>query len=280
MTFSLHQVERLLAPLNPARIEKRKQAGATLSYLNQADVRAHAIRMFGFGGVDIETLNTEMVFESENGGKWLCGWRVTVQITVKDEWNQPTCRYSESAVGSPMGPMTDRSDAHDMAIKTATSDAMKRCFINLGDQFGLSLYNQGSTRPIVIDTLVKPGAAPKPLDAAVEEAVIVDTETGEIHEPEVGIPNPEEEPQEESLGDLLSADYLLNAEAAVQALRDVAMEEDAAKRILTVAGIKVQYSDVMGAETFLGKDAISVGVLADMVAGGKFVPAVKTVDES
>ena len=42
-----------------------------------------------------------------------------------------------------------RGDAHDMAIKTAETQALKRAAINLGDQFGLSLYKKGSTGPLV-----------------------------------------------------------------------------------------------------------------------------------
>jgi hypothetical protein len=34
-------------------------------------------------------------------------------------------------------------------VKTAESDALKRAAICLGDQFGLSLYNNGSTAPVV-----------------------------------------------------------------------------------------------------------------------------------
>ena len=40
-------------------------------------------------------------------------------------------------------------DAHDMALKTAESGALKRAATNLGDQFGLSLYNDGSMLPLV-----------------------------------------------------------------------------------------------------------------------------------
>jgi hypothetical protein len=42
-----------------------------------------------------------------------------------------------------------------MAIKTAESDALKRAAINLGTQFGLSLYNNGSMRDVVVQTLDK-----------------------------------------------------------------------------------------------------------------------------
>jgi hypothetical protein len=40
-----------------------------------------------------------------------------------------------------------------MAIKTAESDALKRAAINLGTQFGLSLYNNGSLRDVIVKTL-------------------------------------------------------------------------------------------------------------------------------
>jgi hypothetical protein len=43
-----------------------------------------------------------------------------------------------------------------MAIKTAESDAIKRAAINLGTQFGLSLYNNGSLRDVVVQTLSGP----------------------------------------------------------------------------------------------------------------------------
>jgi hypothetical protein len=43
-----------------------------------------------------------------------------------------------------------------MAIKTAESDALKRAAINLGTQFGLSLYNNGSLQDVVVRTLIEP----------------------------------------------------------------------------------------------------------------------------
>jgi hypothetical protein len=56
--------------------------------------------------------------------------------------------YTEAAVGDSQN-NPSRADAHDMAIKTAESQAFKRCAINLGDQFGLSLYNNGGTGSVV-----------------------------------------------------------------------------------------------------------------------------------
>jgi len=48
------------------------------------------------------------------------------------------------AAATQVGPVL--GDTADFALKTAASDAMKRCATNLGTQFGLSLYASGATR--------------------------------------------------------------------------------------------------------------------------------------
>jgi hypothetical protein len=45
-----------------------------------------------------------------------------------------------------------------MQLKSAISGALKRCAVNLGDQFGLSLYRDGSVAPVVQRSLVAPSA--------------------------------------------------------------------------------------------------------------------------
>lgn len=57
-----------------------------------------------------------------------------------------------------MANLPDPGEAHDMAVKTAESDAFKRAAINLGDNFGLSLYNNGSVAPVVRATIAEGGA--------------------------------------------------------------------------------------------------------------------------
>lgn len=58
--------------------------------------------------------------------------------------------YTESAAGGATNfPDSKRADAHDFAIKTAESQAMKRCAMNLGDQFGLSLYAKAAADAVV-----------------------------------------------------------------------------------------------------------------------------------
>ena len=154
LKLNARQYEQLLKPLNDTRVAKRGQAGRQLSYLEAWDVKAHLIRIFGFGGWSAEVLSADLAFEDKNEkGQWNVGYKVILQLTVGDYANGGSVMYTEAAVGSATLPQ--RGEAHDMAIKTAESDALKRAAINLGTQFGLSLYNNGSLRDVVVQTLDK-----------------------------------------------------------------------------------------------------------------------------
>jgi DNA recombination protein Rad52 len=144
------QYEVLLKDLSAGRVAKRKQAGIELSYLEAWDVRAHLIRIFGFGGWSSVVESAELAFEENVNGKWSVGYKVILRLTVHDLG----CYYTEAAVGS--STQGSRGEAHDMAIKTAESDAMKRAAVNLGTQFGLSLYDNGSRKDVVGHSLVQP----------------------------------------------------------------------------------------------------------------------------
>ena len=126
----------------------RGQAGRQLAYLEAWDVKAHLIRIFGFGQWSADVLESTLAFEDKNEkGQWNVGYKVTLRLSIP----ALECTYTEAAVGSANLPQ--RGEAHDMAIKTAESDALKRAAINLGTQFGLSLYNSGSLRDVVVQTL-------------------------------------------------------------------------------------------------------------------------------
>ena len=147
------QHEQLIKGINPTRIAKRQGGGGkSLSYLESWDVKAHLIRIFGFGGWNWTVLKAELAFEEQNErGNWNVGYKVIGRLYI----HSLECDYAEAAVGS--ASLSQRGEAHDMAMKTAESDALKRAAINLGDQFGLSLYNNGSTAPVVINTLSETG---------------------------------------------------------------------------------------------------------------------------
>lgn len=158
MQLSTEQYEALLQGLNPAYVANRRGGGgATLSYVEAWHIKRTLTRIFGFGGWSAEVLEAEHMFTEEvptnRGVNYHVGYKVLMRLTIVDTYGMPTC-FTEAAVGSATLPQL--GEAHDMAVKTAESDALKRCAINLGDQFGLSLYNGGSVEPVVVMTLNPP----------------------------------------------------------------------------------------------------------------------------
>ena len=158
------QYEQLLKPLNPNRVAKRSQAGRNLSYLEAWDVKAHLNRIFGFLNWSADVVTADLAFEQEKDGKWNVGYKVILRLTI-GELFEGSATYTEAAIGSATLPQ--RGEAHDMAIKTAESDALKRAAINLGTQFGLSLYDNGSTKDVIGKTLdrntvLQPEGQPEP----------------------------------------------------------------------------------------------------------------------
>lgn len=146
------QMKVLMSPLNPARVQSRRQGGANLSYLAAYDVKATLIRLFGFGGFSSEVTESDIVEIIRTDAKDASGKdyvkivalaKVTVRLTI----HQTGAVYVESACASQTG--RDVGEVADFAVKTAASDALKRCAINLGTQFGLGLYDGGSTSEVV-----------------------------------------------------------------------------------------------------------------------------------
>jgi len=167
MAFTAEQIEQLLHPINPSRV---LSDGKGKAHVSQQDITAHLTRVFGFGGWNTEVLTLEPIFENDRDGKGtrfdVC-YRATMRLTVKDPEGDEVCHYEDGSTG--MAQNQTRGDAHDLAMKSAISLALKRCAKSLGDQFGLSLYNKGQRAALVRGTLVHPGADEKQGD--VQEGV-------------------------------------------------------------------------------------------------------------
>lgn len=168
------QAKQLLEWINP----KRVVVANGHSHLPQQDVRGHLIRIFGFGNFDIHVKTLEPVFEEpfidkegkEVKGRFNVNYKAIVQLTIRDSWGNFLCQYED--VSSATAQNQNKGDAHELAMKSAVSGAIKRCAINLGDQFGLSLYNKGQLSGLVKGTLVMPledSDEPKDIQADLDE---------------------------------------------------------------------------------------------------------------
>ena len=150
------QVAALLQPLAPDRVARTHDG---MSHLEGWDIRAQLNRVLGFARwsadlTDIAMLYEEKTMTKSNREAWRVAWRATVRLRVQSPGGCQLASWTEAAVGEALMPDSKRGDAHDMAIKTAETQALKRCAINLGTRFGLSLYDDAATRDVVGRTLV------------------------------------------------------------------------------------------------------------------------------
>lgn len=193
------QLKTLLAGLQPWRVGKNPRG---FSHLEAWDVRRFLIRVFGFTGFDTELLGIDLVRELELPAKdgkprWTVVYRVHQRLTVKDVHGRPIGRYEGVATGSGQN-QPSLADAHDLAVKEADSQALKRAAVNLGDAFGMSLYNGGAVAPVVVWSAAHPGPSSEP--GGTDEAPVQ--------------PDPEESPTPESVGVAQLSDTTVDAGAA------------------------------------------------------------------
>lgn len=166
--LSPEQVTLLLKPIHPQRVLSLKN----MAYVAGHDVRAELNRLFGFARWDQELLRQDLICDREVKTKagspaFYVLYRSTVRLSVRAADGTPLCFYDGTHVGESTHPV--QGDAHGNAVTNSETYALRRAAINLGDQFGLSLYNKGSLDAIVRWTLV--GNVPADTDdiAKVEE---------------------------------------------------------------------------------------------------------------
>lgn len=195
-TLTEQQLGFLFQPINGNRVRNLRG----MSHLEAWDVRRQLIRIFGFEGFTIETLSLDLVHERGDQRKkknsndtytaWTIVYRAQVRLTVKDKDGQPIAVFEDAAAGDAVN-QPSVGDAHDLAMKTALSQALKRCAVNLGDQFGLSLYNDGSRDAVVMRSLAYMG---EPVKES-EDAPVRPEPTPQVP---AAVPEPEPTPQASS----------------------------------------------------------------------------------
>ena len=191
-SFTSEQVHHLLKPIVPNRV---LSDGKGHSHVSQQDITAHLIRMFGFGNFDIEVLDTGLIFETERvndkgvpAGRYDVCYRAMVRLTVRNPDGETVARYENGSTATAQN--QTRGDGHDLAYKSAISLSIKRAAIALGDQFGLSLYNKGQVKPLVLRTLVGTDAEVHDLQAEVPQQVSLGND--EIDRTEDAVASPRE----------------------------------------------------------------------------------------
>ena len=136
MSFEAKQIRRLRARLNSKHIRSRVADGTLLNYLEGWFVVSEANRIFGFDGWDRETIASQCVWSKHMGARFAVAYIARVRITVR----AGTDRIVREGSGSSETLASSPGAAHEVALKSAETDATKRALSTFGNAFGLSLY--------------------------------------------------------------------------------------------------------------------------------------------
>ncbi|KJZ68205.1 hypothetical protein HIM_12404 [Hirsutella minnesotensis 3608] len=131
-------------PLGPEFVQRRPgPGGSKLSYLNSSDATYVANLVLGNDRWSTEVLRQQESEPRQEGGKWvvdaLCRVRVTVHWATRG--GAPTFHEGTGFGGGSRGAKT-ASEAMEMAIKEAETDAYKRALRMFGEATGNCFYDK------------------------------------------------------------------------------------------------------------------------------------------
>jgi len=181
MALTEEQIKQLSGKLDARHVRAKTVGDRSLLYIEAWHAVAEANRIFGFDGWDRETLSSECIMTSRERNQHACIYLAKVRVRVRA--NGTLIVRDGTGTGSGQGPTP--AEAHDLALKTAETDAMKRALATFGNAFGLALYDRSlkAVRGISKSAglLAAPGRAKPPivLHAANGEPLATFTETGE-----------------------------------------------------------------------------------------------------
>jgi Rad52/22 family double-strand break repair protein len=138
MAFSDQQSRALKAKLDAQHVKTRKADGSTLHYIEGWHAIAEANRIFGYDAWDRRTLATRCVWTGTSEQHYLAAYTAKVRIRVR----AGEVNVVREGSGSGEGKAPTPGQAHDIALKSAETDATKRALATFGNPFGLALYDR------------------------------------------------------------------------------------------------------------------------------------------
>jgi hypothetical protein len=138
MAFTDQQARQLKAKLDAQHVKTRKANGMTLSYIEGWHAIAEANRIFGFDGWDRRTLFTNCIWTGTCERDYLAAYIAKVRIYVR----AGDVLIVREGSGTGEGKAATPGQAHEIALKSAETDATKRALATFGNVFGLALYDR------------------------------------------------------------------------------------------------------------------------------------------
>lgn len=137
MAFSDTQTRQLKAKLDERHVKTRTNNGIALHYVEGWHAISEANRIFGYDAWDRRTLAARCVWTSITGAKFQAAYVAKVRIRVR----AGDITITRDGSGTGEGTALTAGQAHDLALKSAETDATKRALTTFGNAFGLALYD-------------------------------------------------------------------------------------------------------------------------------------------
>jgi hypothetical protein len=138
MAFTDQQSRQLKAKLDAQHVKTRKANGHTLHYIEGWHAIAEANRIFGYDAWDRRTLSTRCIWTGTNDQHYLAAYIAKVRIRVR----AGDIAIVREGSGTGEGRAPTPGQAHEIALKSAETDATKRALATFGNPFGLALYDR------------------------------------------------------------------------------------------------------------------------------------------
>ena len=138
MALSDTQVRQLRAKLDGKHVKTRNANGTDLHYIEGWHVIAEANRIFGYDAWDRRTLASHCVWSGPSGAYHGAAYTAKVRVSVRA--GDITIVREGSGTGEGKAPTPGQ--AHELALKSAETDATKRALATFGNPFGLALYDR------------------------------------------------------------------------------------------------------------------------------------------
>lgn len=153
MAFSTNQARQLKAKLSADHVKSRTEDGATLNYIEGWHAISEANRIFGYDAWDRHTVSSRCVWTGSRGRFYMAAYTTKVRISVRA--GDIVIVREGSGSGESKAPTPGQ--AHEIALKSAETDATKRALATFGNPFGLALYDSAHSgvRPTKKETVAR-----------------------------------------------------------------------------------------------------------------------------
>jgi Rad52/22 family double-strand break repair protein len=138
MAFTEAQVKSLEAKLDSKHVKTRQVQDTVLNYVEGWHVIAEANRIFGYDAWDRQTITTHCVWSGMANRHHAAAYAAKVRIAVR----AGAITIIREGCGSGEARGLTPGEAHELALKTAETDATKRALATFGNPFGLALYDR------------------------------------------------------------------------------------------------------------------------------------------